>query len=167
VVPSTPPDKMTLEDLKKEYEKLEKKYSLPKFEHLDKEFEIRAIELNKSGLLIRALLRITSNKLNIFMSYLEPVISAPSQNIHALVELRNISEQDRNNMFEFYKKISAILHENLSVELKSENEIADQINSIWKSWPKLKERETHFLDIITQAWKRKEENPTTKTEYSG
>lgn len=160
-------DVMELKELKEEYEKLCKKYALPKFEQLDPEFEIRAIEVNKSGVLIKAVLRWMTNKLSLFMNYLEPVISAPPQNIHALIEMRSLSENDRSEMLGFYKEISVLLHENLSVELKSEKEIAQQIKKIYKAWPDIKRREIAFLDKITLAWKKKEETPTVKAEYSG
>ncbi len=156
-----------LKELKEEYEKLEKKYSLPKFEQLDEEFEVRAIELNKSGILIKAILRGITNKLNLFMNYLEPVITVPPQNIHSLIEVRNISEEDRSSIFEFYREISMLLHENLAVELKSEKEIAQQIIKVWRHWPKIKREEIIFLDKITLAWEKKEETPAVKAEYSG
>lgn len=158
---------MGLEELKIEYNKLEKKYSLPEFEQLDEEFEIRGIELNKSGILIKAILRWITNKLNIFMNYLEPVVATPPQNIHSLIEIRNISDEDRRRMFEFYKEISVLLHENLSVELKSEKEIAQQIKKIWKLWPRIKKEEISFLEKITMAWEKKEEDQKVKAEYSG
>ncbi|MBS3151028.1 hypothetical protein J4443_01465 [Candidatus Woesearchaeota archaeon] len=158
---------MGLKELKDEYEKLSKKYSLPKFEQLDEEFEIRAIELDKSGILIKAILRGITNKLNIFMSYLEPIITAPPQNIHSLIEVRNLSDADRSRVFEFYKEISVLLHENLAVELKSEREIAQQIKKVWKLWPKIKGEEINLLDKTTLAWKKKEESPIVKAEYSG
>ncbi len=158
---------MEPKELKEEYEKLCKRYSLPRFDQMDEEFEIRAIELNRSGVLIKAALRMMTNKLNIFMNYLEPVISAPPQNLHALIEMRNLSEGERSEMFEFYKEISVLLHENLSVELKSEKDIAQQIKRVWKVWPDIKKREVALLDKITLAWKKKEENPTVKAEYSG
>ena len=159
--------KMEQKELKDEYGKLCKKYALPSFEQLDEEFEIRVIEINKSGILIKAILRWITNKLGFFMNYLEPVISVPPQNIHALIEMRNISDSDRNEMFGFYKEISVLLHENISVELKSEKEIAQQIKKIWKVWPDIKRREGILLDKITLAWQKKEEKPTEKTEYSG
>ncbi len=158
---------MGIEELKIEYSKLEKKYSLPKFEQLDGEFEIRAIELERSGILIKAILRWTTNKLNLFMNYLEPVITTPPQNLHSLIEIRNISDEDRKKMFEFYKEVSALLHENLAIEIKSEKEIAHQIKKVWKVWPKIKKEEINFLEKITMAWEKKEEDPKVKAEYSG
>ena len=158
---------MEPKELKEEYEKVCKKYSLPSFKLIDGEFEIRALELNRSGIFIKAVLRMMTNKLNLFMNYLEPIISTPPQNIHALIEMRNFSESERSEIFEFYKEVSVLLHENISAELKSEKEIAQQIKKIWKIWPNIKKKEVVFLDKITLAWKRKEENPTVKAEYSG
>ena len=158
---------MRLKELNEEYNKLEKKYSLPRFEQLDEEFEIRAIELDKSGVLIKAVLRWITNKLNLFMNYLEPVVTIPPQNIHSLIEVRNLSDEDRKRMFEFYKKVSVLLHENLAVELKSEKEIAQQIKKIWKIWPGIKKEEIMFLEKITSAWEKKEEDSKVKAEYSG
>lgn len=158
---------MKFEELQQEYESLRKKYSLPEFEFLDQEFEIRAIELNRSGILIKAVLRVITSKLNLFMNYLEPVVSAPPQSLHSLIEMRNLSDSDRNAMFEFYKEISILLHENLKIELMPEKDIAAQIKKVSKYWPEIKEKEIEFLEIITSAWRKKEENPTTRTEYSG
>jgi len=158
---------MGLKELIEEYSKLKKKYSLPRFEQLDEEFEIRAIELDRSGVLIKAVLRWTTNKLNLFMNYLEPVVTSPPQNIHSLIEIRNLSDEDRKRMFEFYKEVSVLLHENLAVELKSEKEIAQQIKKIWKVWPKIKKEEINFLEKITSAWEKKEEDSKVKAEYSG
>ena len=155
------------EELKQEYGILEKKYSLPKFELLDQEFEIRAIEINRSGILIKTLLRVITSKLNLFMNYLEPVISAPPQTLHSLIEMKKILDQDRSRIFEFYKEISILLHENLKIELMQEKDIAAQIKKILKQWPEIKSKEIEFLEKITDAWKKKEENPTTRTEYSG
>ena len=155
-----------MEEIKKEYEILRKKYSLPSFNLLDTEFEIRALEVDKSGILIKAILRVTNNKLNLFMGYLEPVVNGQPQHIHAIIEIKNTTDQDKKDMFEFYKEISVLLHENLAIELKSEKEVASQINKILKLWPKLKEKELYFLNILTQAW-TKTENSKPQNEYAG
>ena len=155
-----------MEELKKEYNQLKKKYNLPDFEQMDEEFEIRAIEMYRSGILIKALLRAINNKLSIFMNYLESIVNGQPQHIHALIEIKNTTDSEKEEMYEHYKKISILLHENLVFDLKPEKEIAKQINKNWKEWKAIKEKEIKLLEIITDAWRRKEESPS-RSEYAG
>lgn len=154
-----------MENIKKEYENLKKKYNLPSFKDLDKEFEIRLLELNKCGIPIKALLRIINNKVGLFLSYIEPVISPHPQSIHFVIESKHIEEEDKKAMFEFYKELSCIYHKNCLIELSSEKEIANQINEIWKKWPSITKRMKTYLKKISESWNKEREK--TRTSYTG
>lgn len=155
-----------MEELKKEYETLKKRYDLPKFEDLDKEFEIRALELDKCGILIKAVLRVINNKIGTFLNYLEPVISPPQQSMHYVVECNNITAEDKKLMFEFYKELSYLYHKNCLTELEGEKEISSQINEIWIKWPSILKRIKSSLEKINEAW-LKEKEKTKKSSYMG
>lgn len=152
--------------MEKEYEDLRKKYNLPSYKELDEEFEIRAIDLPKSGILIKALIRTINTKLALFLNYLEPVLNTPPQSLHSLIEIKNTSNEDKKEMYIFYKRLAKLFHENCIIELKDERTIARQINKIWKEWPQIKQKQIALLEKISDAW-AKEDEEETKTEYTG
>ncbi len=156
---------MSLEELKKEYSNLQKKYNLPKFDELDNEFEIRAIEIDKAGILIKAILRMIVNKLTTYVNYLDPITNPNPQSTHSMTELNNTTDAEKDEMFNFFKELSYIYHLALLKELESEQEIANYINEIWKKWPSIKNKEKKFLDIITKAWLKEQKEP--KKGYLG
>jgi len=63
-------EKTALDTLKENYEKLSKKYKLPKFEDMDQEFELRKID--EQVFLFKEIRRNMLHKLQNIMSYLEP-----------------------------------------------------------------------------------------------
>ena len=155
-----------MEELKKEYKILQKKYNLPNFEDLDKEFEIRALEVNKCGILIKAILRVINNKVGIFLNYLEPVVSPPQQIMHYMIEYNNISSEDKKPMYEFYKELSYLYHKDCRIELEDNKVIAAQINEIWKKWPSILNKIKLALEKINEAW-LKEKEKTKRNNYMG
>lgn len=154
-----------LTNLKNSYDIIKKKFNLPEFDELDSEFEIRALDIEKSGILIKALLRIILSKLAIFLNYLEPIISPNPQSYHSMVELNNLSDDDKHEIFDYYKSLSSLYHEGCAIELKSEKEVANFIKKIYQKWPELKRKEIYFLDKITQTWLKEKEKE--KTTYTG
>jgi len=154
-----------LEKLKAQYETLRKKFDLPNLEYLNSEFEINAIDVDKSGIFIRAILRMIIGKIALFLNYLDPVVSPNPQSYHSMVELNNLSNEDKQGMLDYYKRLSTLYHEGCAVELKSEKEIADYIKRICINWAELKKEAIKFLDKITEAWTV--EKKSEKTVYTG
>lgn len=158
---------MNLEKLKAEYEKLRKKYNLPNFEEIDNEFEIRAIDLDKHGILIKAILRTILNKFGIFLNYLDPVINATGPSLHSMIEQQNLSEETKKEMLDFYKVLSYNYHKICEIELEDERTTAEFLKGLWREWPRLKKKEKEFLGKITSTWKKGEEAALKNTDYTG
>ncbi len=92
-----------LEKLRTQYESLKKKFDLPNFDYLNSEFEISAIDIDKAGILTKAILRMIMGKIALFLNYLDPIISPNPQSYHSMVELNNISNDDKQKMLTYYK----------------------------------------------------------------
>jgi len=138
--------------IKTKYNELQKKYNLPKFEDLNNEFEIEAIDLTRSGILIKAILRVINTKIISFINFLDPITNPNPHSMHSRVELSGLEEEDKQEIFKFYKELSYILHLGLTTELKSEKEIAEYINNFWKKYSKLKKQEIKLLELISKTW---------------
>jgi len=142
-----------MKEVKEAYEELRKRYNLPSFQSLDNEFEIRALDLEKCGILIKALLRTINAKIGLFLNYLEPVAS-PSQTMHSMIEVSHLDEKDKQDIFMLYKELSGLYHAALYKEMEDEKDIAMFINDTWKKWPSIKRREIGFLKKISEIWEK-------------
>ena len=142
-----------MKDIKQEYEKLRKKYNLPNFQSLDIEFEIGTLKLDECGILIKAILRHINSKIGTFIGYLEPIVT-PEQSMHSMVVVSSLEDKDKEEIFKFYKELSAIYHKSFYKELENEDSIASFIKAIWKKWPDFKRREINFLKKIAETWEK-------------
>jgi len=142
-------------ETKKEYEKLEQKYGLPKYKYMDDEFEISAIKLPDSGVFIKSILRSIINKYGLCMNLFDPVVS-PQQTMHSMIELNGLTDDDKKEIYMLYKKIGLILHEMYLSELKDEKSIAEQIKSSIANWEKLKKEVVKGLEKIKGSWAKED-----------
>ncbi len=138
--------------LKREYDKLKKRYRLPDFEDLDEDFEIRTLDVDKCGILIKAILRSILNRFNSFLGYIDPIINPNPNSMHSMLEIKYISDKDKEDIFKQYKDILYLLHIGLLAELSGEQESAKFIKDIWKVWLDMKSKELKTLKIIANVW---------------
>ena len=145
---------MSIQESRKEYEKIKVKYKLPSFDYLDEEFEISSIKMEEQGVFIKALLRLIANKVYSFLSMLESVVDHSHQTMHDMIEKSNINDQEKQEIFVLYKELGKIYHELYLKSLQSEKDIADYLNLLFKKWPKIKERQIIFTKLIVAAWEK-------------
>ncbi|MBU2639755.1 MAG: hypothetical protein KKG75_03555 [Nanoarchaeota archaeon] len=144
--------------IQEEYENIKKKYTLPRFEEMNEEFEISSIEVEKVNSLTRAILRVMCNKMVILLNYIEPVINPSPQNLHGFIEVENTNNDEKKEVFTFYKNLSYKYHKSSGLEL-SENEenVAKEIKEVWKDWKEIKLKFKNISKIINNAWLREKE----------
>lgn len=152
-----------MDSIKEEYDVLIKQHKLPKFEVLDEEFEIRALEENRSGRPVKAIIRVIASRMRSFLEIIDPVVSPNAGSIHSMMAANNLSESTKKEMYEFYKKIGSLYHECLYEELETDESAAKFINKFMKEWPKLKEKQKKFMKLIIATWSK--ELPKQKAGY--
>jgi len=145
--------------LKESYDEIRKKYSLPEFEKLDEEFDIRIIWEDVS---IRNIRRCILDKLESSLGIISPPITGHGT-LHAYIESKILSKAELESLFELYKKLEVLIHEGLLVRLRSEKDEAEFVKKVWAQWPKLKSELQEFLKKFAEAWeKTKEEDVQEK-----
>jgi len=150
--------------IQEEYERIRKDYNFPNFKELDAEFEIISVDIEKVNSLTRVILRLMCNRMGIFLNYLEPVITPTPQGLHAFIEVDNTTNEEKREIFEFYKKLSQKYHRAYSIELtEPEAKVAEEINSLWKEWKGLKSRFRELCTIINKAWELEKETQREET----
>lgn len=144
--------------IREEYEKIKVKYGFPNFEEIDEEFEISSIDYDKVNSLTRAVLRVICNKMVIFLNYIEPVINPGQQNLHSFIEVENTTNEEKKEIFVFYKNLSYRYHKACGIELtQDEKTVAKEIKEILKDWKDIKIKFESISNVITKSWLRERE----------
>lgn len=154
--------------LKEEYEKLSKKYNLPKYEDLDKEFELLYIShLEEIKFPLRFIRRRITDKLSLFCNMLQNIIQPNPGSLISLEESKFFSDKDREKIIGLLKELMHIERQSLYLEISfDENEDVEFINNIFRRWDKIKKETLQFSEILKKKWKeeiKKEE----KEQYFG
>jgi len=151
-------------ELKKEYEKLREEYDLPSFKDINKEFEISVIDLEKVNSFSKAILRVMCSKMSIFLQYVEPVINPSPQGLHAFIEVENTTNDEKKEIFTFYKDLSHKYHKAFALELVEEKDLViEEIKNIWEYWSTVKNDFKKMGEIIRKSWEREKEKEKVDT----
>jgi hypothetical protein len=141
--------------LKDKYGLLQKKFGLPAFEQLDKEFEIACIESEDFPL--REIRKKIGEKTKSGRTMLEEVLQ-PEANLAGIYESRAFSEAEKNKLFELYKKVMS--WERKGVELAMRNDEAQDIafiKTFFSEWPQLKEKLAAAALKLRDYWENEKE----------
>ncbi len=152
------------EKIRKKYEELKKKYSLPDFEELNKEFEISAIE--HDDFLLRQVRKKIIEKITVMSEILENFLH-PDTKISDIYECRAFSDKERDRIFELYKKLKIVEKESMELSLEPNDKTeAEFIEKILDSWIDIKKEMLFFIRKTKEFWKS-ESPDKTKEGYFG
>ncbi len=151
--------------LKNNYSKLQKKYSLPELSKLNREFKIEEIDEETEILLIKIRKKMTE-KIGDYCKLIESILQ-PDSNLASLYETHHVSDRDRKDAYNLFKRMMTILRESELVGLHNkEEDNARFIKTTYEEWNKIKQRlETHINRII-KMWK-KETDMASDLSYFG
>jgi hypothetical protein len=154
-----------LKEIKAKYEKARKKYSLPKFEDIDREFEIRLID--DQGFIIKEIRRAMLTSIQNLGTFFLPVLDPHPHELHSLIEMPAFNKKEREKLFNFYRKLSHLVHKGVSTSIVSEESEADFIKDIWKQWPSIKKEAKGYMDKIIAEWANHRKAPKEDVHYLG
>ena len=151
-------------DIKKEYKKLEKKYKLPNFEKLDKEFEISTLETDE--FLIRNIRRRINNKLTFFTQIFDSVLFPNPNSLISIHESKSFLEEEKNKMMKFYNKLMILERTSILFDVDPDDKKeAQYINKLFKEWSGIKEKTNKLVEKMKSSWK--DEDKKIKNHYFG
>ena len=129
---------MELDELKKEYSKLEKKYSLPKFKELEENFEIGKLD-KETDTLLRSIRKVMIEKIINSINFIEMLLNPMNAPRMYFNYIRSMNSEDKNTIEKSYTILSGISLISLEREIDySEKGEADLIKAILKSWNDVK-----------------------------
>ncbi len=149
------------EKIKKKYNELKSRYSLPDFEELNKEFELSTIECEE--FLLRKIRKKIADKINTMCEFLEGLLS-PDTTMANLYEYKAFDDDERKKIFELYKRLKVLEKSALELSLSPcDEKDAEFIKDVFSSWNKIKIEMIVFIKKIKNFW----ENESTKSSSVG
>jgi len=135
--------------LSQEYLKLQKKYKLPDFLILDKEFEFCEDEIKYP---LKQVRKRMSEVVEGYGKIVEEVMH-PESSIAGLYESKALDEVSKNSLFTCYKELMKLLRFALEVSLlNTEQDDADFINKSFSGWMKIKKDLLPIVRLLKTSW---------------
>ncbi len=139
------------EDIKKSYEELKKKYSLPSFDILNSELEISSLE--SADFLLRRIKEKIAEKLDYIAHLLEAILHPDTNSLADMHEYRGFTETDKKEIFEIYGKLMILHRTAIELFLESnDTEIVAYINTVFEKLPELKKSTLKYIKKLRTTW---------------
>ena len=139
--------------IESEYNKLCKKFELPKFKEIDKEFEISALEHPR--FLISNVLRKIAEKLEIYTEAIGNLVHPDASSLSSMYEIRFFSDDEKNDMYKMFKKLMKANREIVELLLGAdEKKEAEFLNNFLDNWLSLKKELQAYLSKMKESWEK-------------
>jgi hypothetical protein len=147
----------SLEELKKEYSILQKKYSLPSFQNLNEDFGIEKACEGEFDLLLREIRRYLWDKVASYMRLVENLINPVNVPIFIFSIVKSLNDRDKKALNEIYKKMGEIEIDLIEIDLiYSEEKEAKFIKECFDVWQVIKK---DLVEIVGKVKSSSEEGP--------
>lgn len=148
----------SLKDLKKQYEKLREKYSLPSFVEMNEDFEIEKLQEKETEILSREIRRAMIEKNSAYLRFIEMFMNPSSAPMLFLALMRNMDNIDKKIVEDLYSKLGKYEIKSIALDNKyDDDKEAEFINKFYKEWQEVKEKFGQVLKVMEDSWDKKRE----------
>jgi hypothetical protein len=150
-----------LEKIKKAYKIIEKKYKLPSFEEINKEFWVEEVANRETDFLIRNIRSKIGDFLSRVARFIESLINPVNATMFHLFILKALNQEDKKVLSEIHKKIIKMEVEYIKLDIFfSEEKEAKFIKESYNLWLKIKKDLFQILEKVETELDIKKENNT-------
>lgn len=147
-----------IQELKRDYAKLQKKYNLPDYKILNIEFDIEKIAENKTEVLLREIRRKIEQRTGSFLKMLEEFINPTYASIASLTLIKSFTEEERKIIQRSYKYLVSLVLKSGVLETEyNEKTEADFIKEAIKKWHAAKKDLNILIKRLEKIWEEREE----------
>ena len=132
------------------YKKLQKEFSLPKYEDMDKEFEISSLE--DEQFFLRHIIENIDEKISDVTKIFEGLLH-PEGSFSGYREANSFTDEEREKMLDAYKKFMFFHRRATELSIDdSDKSNAEFINDLMKEWPGMKKEALSFVKRLKDSW---------------
>lgn len=145
-----------LEKLKKDYLKLQKKYNLPDFENLNKDFQIERIAQNETEILIREIRKLIAEKFSGYLRFIETILHPMNAPMFVFSVIKLITSNEKKKLTEIYKELikKEVKLIELDIDFVEEKE-TEFVKDSFEFWNKTKKDFLDILQTVEKNWDNK------------
>ena len=139
--------------IKEKYEALKKKYSLPAYDDINKDFDIESIDENSQLVLQKARANMVE-KLDYYAKLIESILQ-PESNLSNLYEAHYITDDDKNDAYSLFKRLMRLVRYSNSVSLTNgEEENAKFIKEAYQEYNGLRKDILKHIIRLMNLWEK-------------
>ena len=147
------------------YKKLQKKYNLPNYRELNKNFELDYID--DPFFLLRSIRKRIHEKIVFFARIFEKIMFPNQAVVIEMYEAKFFTEKEKEDLSKVYEELLSLDRKALSLNISSTDaKEADYIKDTFKIWPKLSKKTMFIIDKLDKSWKHGKSD-LTKNHYFG
>jgi hypothetical protein len=142
-------EELNLDKLKKDYSEIQRRYDLPSFEELNKDFVIEKISEVETDFLIREIRKFIGDKLANYMRFIENLLNPVNVPLFVFSMVKVLDPEDKNKLNDIYKRLirSEIKFIERDVEFSEEKEVIF-IKESYTLWQEIKKDISRILEKI-------------------
>ena len=155
-----------LEKLKKDYEALRKKYSLPDFKKLNEDFYIEKAIESETDILIREIRKLVGDKMVNYMRFIENLINPVNVPMFVFSIIKLLDADEKKKLSEIYTKLMKKEIQFIELDLEfDEKKEAGFVKDSYEFWQGIKKDLLKIIGKINKKWDDKSE--TNSKGYFG
>jgi len=148
-----------LTKLKKDYEKLRKKYKLPKFQELNEDFGIERLADYETETLLKNVRKVMLEKMVDCLRFLELLLHPMNAPLFFLALAKSLSSGAKKKAQVIYERLLFFNLEAFMLDsVYDEKKEAEFIRRGFDEWQELKHEFYDLVDELRKTWKKKGEN---------
>ena len=147
-----------LENLKKEYAKLENKYKIPSYQQLNEEFDIEKVQELETDTLLREVRKVVLDKVIAYLRFIELLLNPSQAPMFFFALLKGLDNTDKKILEELYSKLGKLEIEVIEIDNDySEKGEAEFIKHLFNEWKGVKEDMKKISKSLRNSWDKKSE----------
>jgi len=146
-------DKSKLEEMKKKYKGIQKKYNLPDFEKLNKDFQIEKAAESETDFLVREIRKFIGDKMMNYFKFIESLLNPVNAPMFVFSIIKLIDSEEKKRLSEIYKELmkKEVKFIELDLEFDEEKE-AEFVRKSYEFWQEVKKDILKIIENINRKW---------------
>ena len=137
---------------KKKYEELARKFKLPSYKDMDRDFEISEIE-DDDAFLLRKIRKKIMEKIEVYEKVLESVLVPSETSLTCLYECQVFTDEQKRKLYLLFKKLMYFDRMSTEVSINEDDKKTSAfINEFWKQWPDMKKSFSEAVCKLKEGW---------------
>jgi len=146
----------SLEELKKDYLVLQKKYKIPSFKELNEEFDIEKAAEQETDCLIREIRKAIMDKVIAYLRFVEMLLNPSNAPMFFFALVKGLTSADKRELERIYEKLGSFEIDVIELDCHYvEKEEAEFIKKLYGGWQDIKKEMLKLVEVLRRNWNQK------------